>query len=966
MLDRSKYRLQKTIDLFIYQCYEDDFHYDIIGYKDGPVRVIRQVTSQNKDDTDKFFVNLDGTIFAYKSYLYNTHTMNTNTSTDWLRITMDFLSTSTPITYYDSNINELTIDGIPEAPGNTDTPTWSEVTSNNGTIVYMGNYSDMGGTQSLYYNDNNESDDSPESDAGEYGNSGVLITGPKNSWTADMAFYFLEADQVNVGPKYANFTGKPLEIGVSFQDADPTPPPDILDIVVEPGLQEIGDHVNISAVIEDNLNQVGSVWIEIIDPNEVTVGNYSMSYDSDDNRYFYDNTYGLVGTYRYTIFTSDADDNWNTSEGQFIMEDTISPSITDLSSSPDPQEADAFVNISVRVSDANLYGVKVEIKDPDASTIGNFSMSYDSGHDKYYENRTYGMVGTHTFTVMAYDFSGNWNSLQGQFTIQDTISPVITELSTIPNPQEAYGHVNISVTLTDAEVHSVWVEVEDPNGFIVGNFSMNYNSGTNKYYYGGAYGEIGTYTYTIWADDTSGNWNSSTGEFLIQDTTPPIMGEVETLPEIQEVFGHVNISLDVTDVGLSGVWIELLDPDGNLVGNNSMTFNSDSGIYYDNSTYEIVGTYSYVIWANDVTGNWNSTQGQFIIQDTEPPVVNAGPDQDVVEGTTVVFDASDSSDNMEIETYTWTFKEGVSKTLSGITPTYEFNNAGSFEVTLNVTDVNGNWNTDTMWVNVTGIIMTGSISGNIKDSNDNPIEGAIVSLIGDTTYQATTDETGSYHLDEVMAGVYDIEVSKDGYETETDSDVIIIAGQDRLNEDFGLIQKAKEESGNSLWIILLAVVVMIVILVIVMPRLRKEIDEKPYSEKLFEEPTEPTTAPTMVRKAETEKVGESLWKAVEQTADVDAFESTEDIFEGIEPMEEEVEEEELPPPELGGLSPEIIDIEKELDELLRDEPKPAEPDNKKELKDEFEALSEEIDKILNGTEKEDIKGKDTEGEDEGE
>ncbi|UCG68955.1 MAG: carboxypeptidase regulatory-like domain-containing protein [Thermoplasmata archaeon] len=955
MLDRSKYRLQKTIDLFIYQCYEEDFYYNLIGYKDGPVRVIRQVTSQNINDTEEFSVEIDNTLYAYRSYLKKEQTLNTNTSTDWLRVTLDFLSISSNRTYYDSNLNELTIDGIPDSPGSVNSLTWAEVTSDNGTIIYIENFSEAGGTQSLYYNDNENSDDSPESEAGEYGNFGIMINEPENSWTAYTSYYLLGANQQNVGAKYTNYTNKPLEIGILPQDADPTPPPEIMDIVAIPDIQETGDYVNVSAEIEDNLNQLDGAWIEILDPNDVTLGNFSMSHDSNTNRYFHNRTYGIVGTYKFTIFASDFDDNWNSSEGQFIMQDTTLPTITDLSSFPDPQEADGFVNISVQVTDADLYGVLVEIKDQAASTIGNFSMIYDSSSHRYYDNRAYGSVGTYTFTVFAFDTSNNWNSMQGQFMIQDTTFPIISELTSIPNPQEAYGHVNISATVTDAEVHSVWIEVEDPKGITVGNFSMNYDSGTNKYYYIGVYGVIGTYTYTLWVDDTSGNWNSSFGQFIIQDTTLPTMGEVTTFPEIQEVFGNVNISLDVTDLGLSGVWIEIRDPDGSLVGNHSMVFDAGSGKYYDNRAYNLVGTYTFRIWANDTEGNWNSSQGQFVIQDTTPPLADAGSDQEVTEGTTVVFDGSDSTDNVGIVSYKWTFTDGTIQTLSGITPSYTFNSAGSYVVTLNVSDAHENFNTDTMLVNVNEIIMTGSISGNIRDENNYPIIGATVSLIGDTTYETTTDDSGYYMLSEVNAGVYDMEVTKNGYGTEIETGVVVIAGQDRLNEDFGLEQKAQEESGSALWIVLIAIIVLIIILVIVVPRLRKEMEKETYREKLFEEPTEPRVA---VENAEKEDVGETLWKAVEQTAAVDAYESTDDTFEGIEPMEAEVEEEDLPPPELGGLDPEILDIEKELDELLRDESKQAEPKDKKDLKDEFEALSEEIDKILNGTDEEDIEGED--------
>ncbi len=87
-------------------------------------------------------------------------------------------------------------------------------------------------------------------------------------------------------------------------------------------------------------------------------------------------------------------------------------------------------------------------------------------------------------------------------------------------------------------------------------------------------------------------------------------------------------------------------------------------------------------------------------EDVTPPVADAGTDQTVTEGTTVTFDGSKSTDDEGIKSYVWTFADVVPKTLIGVHPTNTFNNLGNFEVTLNVSDYAGNWNTDTMWVHV--------------------------------------------------------------------------------------------------------------------------------------------------------------------------------------------------------------------------------------------------------------------------
>ncbi len=701
ILDRNKYRLQKTVGLLHPQCFEEDFDYELIGYKDGPVRVILEVTSQN--ETDDFFVNINTTMYAYKSYSQVIQTLNTNTSTDWLRVSMDFLSTSTPMTYYDSGSNDLTIDGTPDTPTDTYAPTWNEVTGSHGTVITIGNFSEFGGTQSLYYNDDLNSNDEPESEFGEYGDYGINLTdSPGGSHFTNLSYYFLPPNQENVGFVYANYTNNPLTMTVLSQYADPTPPPEVRDVRAIPDLQEAVGYVNISAVIEDNLDQLYGAWINITDPN--------------------------------------------------------------------------------------------------GGNEGNFSMLFDSNTDRYYDNRTYGVVGTHQF----------------------------------------------------------------------------------------------------------------------------------------------------------------------------------------------------IIWTNDTSSNWNSSIGQFVIQDNTPPIAYAGLDKAVTEDTIVVFDGSGSTDNGDIVNYVWTFTDVTLQTMLGINPIYTFNNIGNFEITLNVSDTAGNWDTDTMWVNVSEIIMTGSISGMVMDANGNPIEGATVTLVG-TPYEATTNETGYYMISDITEGIYDIKVTKNGFETGTMANVRILAGQDRLNGNFELKKVTEKGGDNFLWIILIIGIILVIILVVFLflPKLKKEkegVDAISLKE-LKKEPAELVVAEDKVEEEEPkgtlwaaeavkrtstieayrgadellegveleekvveEEPKEALWEAVEQTSLIEAYRGADELLEGIKPEEGKLDTDTLSSEDRRGLRPEVLDIDKELDKLFTEESK-LQP-VKKDLKEELEALSNEIDRILSGSEEEETEGED--------
>jgi len=83
----------------------------------------------------------------------------------------------------------------------------------------------------------------------------------------------------------------------------------------------------------------------------------------------------------------------------------------------------------------------------------------------------------------------------------------------------------------------------------------------------------------------------------------------------------------------------------------------------------------------------------------EIPVADAGPDQKVITWHTAVFNGSGSTDDIGIVNYTWTFVyEGENQTLFGVRPDFKFYTPGTYVVTLNVTDADGNYNTDTVTI----------------------------------------------------------------------------------------------------------------------------------------------------------------------------------------------------------------------------------------------------------------------------
>jgi PGF-pre-PGF domain-containing protein len=83
--------------------------------------------------------------------------------------------------------------------------------------------------------------------------------------------------------------------------------------------------------------------------------------------------------------------------------------------------------------------------------------------------------------------------------------------------------------------------------------------------------------------------------------------------------------------------------------------------------------------------------------DSTKPDADAGSDKTVLEGLEADFDASGSSDNVEIKNYTWDFDDG--DTATGEEVSHEFD-SGTYDVELTVYDTAGNKDTDTITVDV--------------------------------------------------------------------------------------------------------------------------------------------------------------------------------------------------------------------------------------------------------------------------
>ncbi len=494
----------------------------------------------------------------------------------------------------------------------------------------------------------------------------------------------------------------------SFVIVDLTPP-SIGAPTAAPDPQEVYGSVNVTVDVSDNY-QVQSVYIDITDPTAGSVDNFSMI-DLGTGVFSYEQTYDMLGMYTCTIWAEDTSGNPASRACSFLIQDTTMPVIASPTEDPQPQNVGGNVNVSALITDNfQMLIVNLEVVDPNSLPLGSDSMNFDAASGRYYWDSAYVTVGTYSYNIFAWDTSSNVGAYSGTFTIDDLVPPTLTITTATPDPQEVYSNVNITSRIEDdLGIQTANVEITDPDGLIVWNFSMNFHPGSNKFFFLTSYDKLGTYTFVIWASDPAGNWGTDSGSFVIRDTTPPdISNIVTTSPQEIEV-GAIDITATVTDNFDASsnilVWITVLYPDGTLFENVSMSYDAGNGWFTYQNTFQVeLGTYDFEIFALDAQNNPNSVQDSFVIQDTQNPVADAGLDQNVDQAVLVTFDGSGSSDNDPLfdttVNYTWTFSDLGTQTIYGVAPTYSFVRGGDFTVTLTVTDRAGNTATDTVDIHV--------------------------------------------------------------------------------------------------------------------------------------------------------------------------------------------------------------------------------------------------------------------------
>jgi len=114
--------------------------------------------------------------------------------------------------------------------------------------------------------------------------------------------------------------------------------------------------------------------------------------------------------------------------------------------------------------------------------------------------------------------------------------------------------------------------------------------------------------------------------------------------------------------------------------------------------YPTAGTYVATLTVWDYSGNAATSTRTVTVRDTQAPVPRGSGDRMADEGQPLFFDASASTDNVEVTGYAWNFGDNSTATTPAATHVYA--RPGTYSASLIVTDAAGNSATSTFTVTV--------------------------------------------------------------------------------------------------------------------------------------------------------------------------------------------------------------------------------------------------------------------------
>ena len=467
---------------------------------------------------------------------------------------------------------------------------------------------------------------------------------------------------------------------------------------------ELGDFESFSVNAYD-LEGINKILIEI-DSNQyimTKIGEYTWEY----NNWYPSST----GIYEYTIMCENLHQNWYYKHGAIEVIDTTLPNYSYLHDSADPLELGDTETISISVSDiSGINQVLIEFEE------NNHTMTRIGAYVWKYETWIPSSTGVYPYTINFEDNNQNWNFVSQDITVVDTIPPSYSNLIESEDPLELYNSVNICIDLSDPSgIHQVLIEINGINYTVENTIENTWEFNT------WIPDTVGIHPYTVWVEDNNNNWERVSGSIQVTpDFTPPVCNDLVESSNPLELGNSEVIVAVITD--LAGINQALIEYDG---VNHSMAYIGNDMWYYNSWTPSSIGNYSYTIWFEDNSENWNNKTAQIEVKDTTKPTIsNIVESANLLElGETEIISAN-AYDLAGINVVyinindTWRWMNKINDT------TWQYSiwtplTTGTHQYIIYAADNNGNYNFTYREIQVVDTIAPTIINAN---EGDNPLE----------------------------------------------------------------------------------------------------------------------------------------------------------------------------------------------------------------------------------------------------
>jgi len=291
--------------------------------------------------------------------------------------------------------------------------------------------------------------------------------------------------------------------------------------------------------------------------------------------------------------------------------DNAPPTYISVTESADPLELGNTETITI-AGVADLSKIQTMLIAFDGS---NHTMTNLGGGTWHYNNWTPNSLSTKSYTIYLQDNSSHWNKVSGSIYVVDTTPPTYTNVTESADPLGLGRAETITIAgVADLSgINQVLIAFEGTN------HTMTNSGGGTWRYNNWIPSSLDNYSYTIYMQDNTGLWNTTTGSIQIVET-PPTYTNVTLSADPLELGDWETITIaGVAD--LSGIQNVLIIFTGGPPYNETMT-NFGGGTWCYTSQFwkgYVYDTIGYTIYLQDNNGNCNVTSGTIHVVDTTPP-----------------------------------------------------------------------------------------------------------------------------------------------------------------------------------------------------------------------------------------------------------------------------------------------------------------------------------------------------------